>query len=173
MIAKWMNAVQLRVVVFATFSVAISAHGWQVTGQQRNVDARVVAYEQTAVGLLRMTFVENTEVLFVRVERCKDCSDEPEYLRLQYLFWHNEPTLPDAMFSVNQVWNFKLTRQTECDGPIPETEVGADNSKNGGAVSLPRLDIMPWSHFEELPKGKSLHCYELLPGDFKVNDVPK
>jgi hypothetical protein len=138
-------------------------------GSRLELDGVVIARELAPLTLVTLTFVPNSELFLVRLEPCDGCKEKAQYIKVLYLHWHNESSLPAEMFETKNFWHFKVIRRSNCDGSIKALEPKSDSSQQRD-TSLPRVIWMPWIQVQNVPTDVVLPCYELHPHDFHLKE---
>lgn len=123
-------------------------------GQKVVLRGKVVAYENSAVRIARLTDVPREETFFVKVEAVSKGKENSEFIKVKYRYLGEENALPENLFEGKNRWKFVLFRNKECD------QKGIFENQD---VSLVKVD-----ENEKLTQDTSLPCYSLLKEKLKA-----
>ena len=73
-------------------------------GRRLTIAGTVVAFEQSALRVAKLTFVPREERLVVRVDKRIRGDEESRYIRVLYMYPGNEAALPDEIFDGSKRW---------------------------------------------------------------------
>lgn len=164
MTKRWARAALIIALLMTLPEPAASAKCGGGKGERLTVTGTVVAYEQSALRLAKLTFVPRTERLIVRVDKRIKGREDSRYIKVVYTFGTDEPSLPDAIYAGGNRWRFTLTRDRSCDGAVQDPTSNTD-AKAG--AQIPQLQRTPGAEAEAIPTDSSLPCYALRPRDFR------
>jgi hypothetical protein len=137
-------------------------------GERLTVTGTVVAFEQSALRVAKLTFVPRAERLFVRIDKCLKGNEESRYITVLYTYLGDEAALPDEVFDASKRRRFTLTRNRSCDGSLPQKAESKDSAaETNTGVQLPQLQRTRGAEAEDIPTDSSLPCYALRPRDFR------
>src|SRR5690349_3038411 len=160
---NWLQAVLKPVLLLVLANPASVVHG----GSKQpglTIVGPVVAYERSVTQLAQLTFVPNREVVIVRVDKLVKGREQARYLKVVYNYGTDEPSLMKEILNSQKQWRFRLKRDQSCDSSIGQMKTVEPATKEGALVS----GLKFISETEVLPDETSLPCYELKPGDYKV-----
>ena len=160
---NWLQAVLKPVLLLVLANPVSLVHG----GSKQpglTIVGPVVAYERSVLQLAQLTFVPNKEVVIVRVDKLLKGREPARYLKVVYNYGTDEPAFEKEIFDSRKQWRFRLKRDQSCDSSIGQMKSVEPQSKEGPAVSGLKFT----SETDVLPDETSLPCYELKPGDYKL-----
>lgn len=126
----------------------------------------VIAYERSVTRLAQLTFVPNTEVLIVRVDKLLKGHEQAQYLKVVYRYGTDEPSLSKEVFDSRSQWRFTLKRDRNCDSSVGRMKSVKTQIKEGEEVILSGLQFT--DETEELTDDTNLPCYILRPGNYRA-----
>lgn len=163
MTTSWMqSALMIAVLLMLAYPVSL-VHG---TNKEPTLTivGPVIAYERSVTRLTQLTFVPNTEVLIVRVDKLIKGQEQAHYLKVVYRYGTDEPSLAREVFESRNQWRFKLKRDRNCDSSVGQMKPEKIQGKEGKDVILSGLKF---TSTEGLPDDTNLPCYELRPGNYR------
>lgn len=174
MTKKWVLAAFILALPMTLPEAAASAGRGKDKGRRLTIIGTVVAFEQSALRIAKLTFVPREERLVVRVDRRIKGGEGSRYIKVLYTYLGDEAALPEEIFDGSKRWRFNLTRDRSCDGPLPgkaESKDSAAETKTG--AQLPQLQRTRGAEAEAVPTDSSLPCYVLRPRDFRSTEGRK
>ena len=126
----------------------------------------VVAYERSVTRLAQLTFVPNTEVLIVRVDRLVKGQEQAPYLKVVYRYGTDEPSLAKEIFHSRSQWRFTLKRDSNCDSSVEQMKSVKTQIREGEEIVLSGLQFT--DETERLTDDTRLPCYVLRPGNYRA-----
>jgi hypothetical protein len=126
----------------------------------------VIAYERSVTRLAQLTFVPNTEVLIVRVDKLIKGQEQAHYLKVVYSYGTDEPSLTKEVFDSKRQWRFILERDRSCDSSAGQMKAVKSQTKEGEEIILSGLKFI--GETEGLADDTHLPCYVLKPGNYRV-----
>jgi len=123
-------------------------------GQKVVLSGKVIAYENSAVRIARLTDVPREETFFVKVETVSKGKESSKFIKVKYSYLGEMNALPESLFEGKSLWKFVLLRNQECN----QTEV-AEN---------PAVSIVKVNENEGLPQDATFPCYSLIKGKLKA-----
>jgi len=126
----------------------------------------VIAYERSVTRLAELTFVPNTEVLIVRVDKLIKGQEKSHYLKVVYRYGTDEPSLTKEVFDSRRQWRFILKRDSNCDSTVGQMKAVKTQTKEEEEVTLSGLKFT--GETEMLADDTYLPCYVLKPGNYRA-----
>jgi hypothetical protein len=165
MMKSWIQAALMTVVLIMLHDPAGLVHGTNKESMLTIVGP-VIAYERSVTRLAQLTFVPNTEVLIVRVDKLIKGQEQAHYLKVVYRYGTDEPSLAKEVFDGRSQWRFTLQRDRNCDSAIGQMKSVKTQTKEGEEVTLSGLKFT--GETEGLPDDTNLPCYVLKPGNYRA-----
>ena len=164
MTKSWISALMSMVLIMLADPVSL-VHGTNKESMLTIVGP-VVAYERSVTRLAQLTFVPNTEVLIVRVDKLIKGQERAHYLKVVYRYGTDEPSLAKEVFDSRSQWRFTLKRDRNCDSSVGQLKSVKTQTKEGEEVTLSGLKFT--GETEGLTEDTNLPCYVLKPGNYRA-----
>lgn len=165
MTKSWIQAALITVVFIMLADPVSLVHGTN-RESMLTIVGPVVAYERSVTRLAQLTFVPNTEVLIVRVDKLIKGQQQAHYLKVVYRYGSDEPSLAKEVFDGRSQWRFTLKRDHKCDSSVGQMKSVKTQTKEGEEVTLSGLKFT--GETEGLADDTSLPCYVLKPGNYRA-----
>lgn len=161
----WIQAALMTVVLIMRVDPVGLVHGTNKESML-TVVGPVVAYERSVTRLAQLTFVPNTEVLIVRVDKLIKGQEQSHYLKVVYRYGTDEPSLAKEIFDSRSQWRFRLKRDRNCDSSVGQMKSVKAQIREGEEVTLSGLKFI--GETEGLADDTNLPCYVLKPGNYRA-----
>lgn len=165
MTKSWIQAALITVVLIMLADPVSLVHGTNKESMLTIVGP-IVAYERSVTRLAQLTFVPNTEVLIVRVDKLIKGQEQAPYLKVVYRYGTDEPSLAKEVFDGRSQWRFTLKRDRNCDSSVGQMKSVKTQTKEGEEVTLSGLKFT--GETEGLTDDINLPCYVLKPGNYRA-----
>jgi|KBSSwiStaDraftv2_1062776.scaffolds.fasta_scaffold224344_2 hypothetical protein len=165
MTKSWIPAALMTVVLIMLHDPAGRVHGTNKESMLTIVGP-VIAYERSVTRLAQLTFVPNTEVLIVRVDKLIKGQEQAHYLKVVYRYGTDEPSLTKEVFDSSRQWRFILKRDSNCDSSVGQMKPVKTQTKDEEEVTLSGLKFT--GETEVLADDTCLPCYVLKPGNYRA-----
>ena len=165
MTKSWMASVLMTAVIITLLNPMSLARGTNKE-PMLTIVGPVIAYERSVTRLAKLTFVPNTEVLIVRVDKLRQGQEHAQYLKVVYRYGTDEPSLAKEVLDSRSQWRFTLKRDRSCDSSVGQMKSVKTQTKEGEEVILSGLKFI--NETERLADNTNLPCYELRPGNYRA-----
>jgi hypothetical protein len=122
-------------------------------GQKVILSGRVIAFENSAVRIARLTDVPRVETFFVKVESVSKGNETSKFIKVKYRYFGDENALPESLFEGKKHWKFVLLRNRECD--------------QTGITENPAVTLVTIDGGELISPGSAFPCYTLAKEGLK------
>ncbi|HEX6649013.1 MAG TPA: hypothetical protein VF075_05725 [Pyrinomonadaceae bacterium] len=165
MTKRWMQSALMSVTLIILADPVSLVHGTD-KDSMLTIVGPVIAYDRSVTRLTQLTFVPNTEVLIVRVDKLIKGKEQAHYLKVVYRYGTDEPSLAKEIFDSTSQWRFKLKRDRNCDSSVGQMKSVKIQTEEGEEVTLSGLKFS--GQTEGLTDDTNLPCYVLTPGDYRA-----
>ena len=165
MTKSWMQSALMSVVLIMLADPVSLVHGTNKESTLTIVGP-VVAYEISVTRLAQLTFVPNTEVIIVRMDKLIKGQEQAHYLKVVYRYGTDEPSLAKEVFHGRSQWRFTLKRDRNCDSSVEQMKSVRTQPKEEEEVTLSGLKFT--RETEGLTDDTKLPCYVLKPGNYRA-----
>jgi hypothetical protein len=156
MTKSWMQSAWMSVVLIMLADPVSFVHGTNKESMLTIVGP-VVAYERSVTRLAQLTFVPNTEVLIVRVDKLIKGQGR-----------HIISKSFTGVFDSRSQWRFTLKRDRNCDSSVGQMKTVRTQTKGEEEVTLSGLKFT--GETEGLTDDTNLPCYVLKPGNYRAQN---
>ena len=161
MTKSWMQSALMSVTLLLSNPVSL-VHGTN-KDSMLTIVGPVVAYERSLTALVQLTFVPNTEVLIVRVDKLIKGKEQAHYLKVVYRYGTDEPSLTKEVLDSSSQWRFRLKRDHNCDSSVGQMK----SVKTPEEEEVTFLGLKFTGKTEGLTDDTNLPCYLLEPGNYR------
>lgn len=134
----------------------------QKVSSRIKLSGTVVAFEQSPWHISKLTSVEKSEVMIVRVNKVIKGKEQSKYIKVIYRYLSEKNALPEKVFSSDNEWNFALTRNSSCDNSIAKTYPKSQRNDVIAGDDSAMIYLVPTgSHDKNILTEQILPCYSL------------